>query len=83
MDEVGLTDNVVEMVTERKDVCPFCEEETVVPAWRKKIVHHLVITVDSDNALHIHGPIDNIETMGMLINGTKHELAKIIKDGAK
>jgi hypothetical protein len=65
-------DTTADWVTKRT-TCNFCPEETEVPQWGNKIVHHLVITIDSKNHCHVHGPIDNKELVVKMIDAAKKE----------
>lgn len=72
---VGLTEAFI--VDEQvKNVCQFCYEKTVVPAWSKKIVHHLVATIDSEGHLHVHGPLNDKTVVDRIVSGITSEAQK-------
>ena len=43
--------------------CPFCYDNDKTYLNRNKIVEHLIVTKDSTQHFHVHGPISNTELM--------------------
>jgi len=41
--------------------CPFCSNEDKTYLDRNKIVEHLIVTKDSKDHFHVHGPVTNTE----------------------
>lgn len=47
--------------------CPFCRDEEAIPAWQN-ITHHAIITKDRENHYHVHGPLDDKETVRKMVS---------------
>jgi len=50
--------------------CPFCMKNdsnvtslSVIKQWDKKIENHLIITLDNEEHVHVHGPMENKEIL--------------------
>jgi len=39
--------------------CPICDDNRIIPVKKDLITEHLIVTLDSANHYHIHGPIEN------------------------
>lgn len=47
--------------------CPFCTGGEQIPILKGEIREHLLVTVDSNNYFHVHGPIKDKELMKKFI----------------
>ena len=48
--------------------CPLCSNLTKIkPDKKNQIIEHLIITMDKNNHLHVHGPVKNQQLMLMFI----------------
>lgn len=56
--------------------CSFCTCTVVVPAWSKSVVEHLIVTVDVDNKVHVHGPLNNPELISKMVLAIEKEVEK-------
>lgn len=70
-----LTDTPVEIKVADRGKCAFCSERTIVPQWRKQIVEHLIVTIDSEGCLHVHGPLTKTAVMETMLEGVRKEMA--------
>lgn len=43
--------------------CQFCNDNRTIEEWDAKIAEHLVVTKDTAEHLHVHGPVDNKELL--------------------
>jgi len=41
--------------------CPFCSDDREIPIRKNQITEHLVAVKDSNNHIHVHGPVSNTE----------------------
>ena len=56
--------------------CNFCNDVVTIPAWSKNIVEHLIVTVDVDSKVHVHGPLNNPELISRMISAIEKEVEK-------
>ncbi len=76
MESASLTEKEVDVKWEDRFLCPWCIEPTSVEAWKNKVIEHLVITIDINGHIHVHGPVNNDKIMRMLLDGAEKELQK-------
>ncbi len=65
--------NVVEFVPANPP-CRFCMESTVVEQWNKKIIAHLIVTMDEAKHVHVHGPINDGMIMKIFVDAINHHI---------
>lgn len=53
--------------------CPFCEDKRQIGAFNDAITEHLIITLNDGGKFHIHGPIENKQTMKNFIIAAARE----------
>lgn len=41
--------------------CPFCSDGREIPVKKNHIKEHLIVVKDSNNHIHVHGPVSNTE----------------------
>ena len=58
-----------------KTRCQFCSDETIVPQWEKPVVHHLIVTIDSDGHLHVHGPLNDGKIIKRMVDAIQQKSA--------
>jgi len=58
--------------------CMFCGPESEeIKHWDSDlvtVVHHLVVTIDTNGNTHVHGPVDKPDVMRMLIKAAEESL---------
>jgi len=60
--------------------CPLCADKKILPIQLGTIEEHMIITRDSTNHFHIHGPIGNVELIKEFIQKIAKEAGIDIED---
>ena len=76
MESASLSENIIEFTPNYPNQCRFCTEPTNVPAWGKKILEHLIITIDEMGHVHVHGPLTSAARMRVMLDAAEEEMKK-------
>ena len=60
--------------------CPICTDQKTLPINLSTIEEHMIVTLDSTNHFHIHGPIGNTELIKRFIEKIAEEAGIDIED---
>lgn len=58
------------------NICRFCKGGRLVEAWKKPIMHHMVVTIDAAGHVHVHAPIENVPVMNAMVAALQSEMQK-------
>ena len=63
-------------------ICPLCSDERKFkPDKKSQLKEHLVVTMDKNNHIHVHGPVKNEELMAEFIKAIARRSNIEIEEG--